>query len=641
MKHGFLRVAAAAPKIKVADTIYNCEQIEKEFDIAAAKKCKVIVFPEFCFCGYTCADLFLQDVLLNGCMDALRKFTEHTKGSDCVAFVGLPLEVSGKLYNVAAAVQNGRLLAYIPKKHIPNYSEFYEARHFAPGNQKSVSVDFTDAAGETYKVPMGTDILLSCTDMPDFVIATEICEDVWVPDSPSIRHAMAGATVIANLSASDETTGKSIYRRSLVSMQSAKLICTYIYADAGEGESTQDLVFAGDNLISENGTVLSQSERFKNQTIYADTDLGRIKSERRRMGTFTSNMNEGYTIVPFEVNKETLELNRYVDDAPFVPESKKDRDRRCEEILSIQSMGLKKRLEHTGCKNAVIGISGGLDSTLALLVIVRAFDALDIPRENIRCITMPCFGTTDRTYTNACNLTRKLNASLTEIDIKESVTLHFRDIGHDISVKNVTYENGQARERTQILMDLANKYNGMVIGTGDMSELALGWATYNGDHMSMYGVNASVPKTLVRHLVRYFADTCKDKELSDVLYDVLDTPVSPELLPPDNGVISQKTEDIVGPYELHDFFLYYILRFGYTPSKVYRLACHAFAGQYDKDTIMKWLKTFYRRFFAQQFKRSCLPDGPKVGSVAVSPRGDLRMPSDACSRLWMEELERM
>ena len=641
MKHGFLRVAAATAVIRVADTEYNCEQMIKEFDRAAKAGCKIIVFPELGICGYTCDDLFLQDTLLNGCKEALGTFVEHTKGFDCLAFVGLPWEYCGKLYNVAAAVQNGRLLALIPKSNIPGYSEFYEVRHFERGSKAAVPVDFTDKSGLTYKVMMGTDILFSCETMPELVVGAEICEDIWVPDSPSIRHALAGATVIVNLSASDETTGKDVYRNSLVSMQSAKLICTYIYADAGEGESTQDLVFAGHNLISENGTVIGESKRFKNETIYADTDLGRIKSERRRMGTFNSAINDSYISIPFKLDIEELELKRFINDAPFVPSSKNDRDKRCEEILSIQSMGLKKRLEHTNCRNVVVGISGGLDSTLSLLVIARAFDALDIPRKNIRCITMPCFGTTDRTYSNACSLTEKLGATLTEIDIKESVMLHFRDINHDPAVKDVTYENGQARERTQILMDIANQCGGLVIGTGDMSELALGWATYNGDHMSMYGVNASVPKTLVRHLVRYYADTCREKELADVLYDVLDTPVSPELLPPENGRISQKTEDIVGPYELHDFFLYYILRFGYVPSKVYRLACHAFMGQYDDETILKWLKVFYRRFFSQQFKRSCLPDGPKVGSVAVSPRGDLRMPSDACSRLWLDELERL
>ena len=460
--------------------------------------------------------------------------------------------------------------------------------------------------------------------------------------------------MIANCSASDETTGKDRYRYDLICGQSARLVCGYIYANAGEGESTQDLVFGGQNIIAENGTCLVQSDRFKNACICADMDLGRIISERRRMTTFKDEENKAssYETVYFELNTEDItkkdskkagqkndEILRYIDPAPFVPHDAGQRERRCEEILSIQAMGLKKRLAHTNCKHAVIGLSGGLDSTLALLVTIRAFDMLRIPRENIHCITMPCFGTTDRTYTNACTMAKKTGASLTEINIRDAVTGHFKDIAHDMEKHDVTYENGQARERTQILMDIANEVGGMVIGTGDMSELALGWATYNGDHMSMYGVNASVPKTLVRHLVHYYADTCGEKELSDVLLDVLDAPVSPELLPPEDGKISQKTEDLVGPYELHDFYLYYVLRFGYSPAKIFRLAVQAFEGSYNRETILKWLKTFYRRFFAQQFKRSCLPDGPKVGSVAVSPRGDLRMPSDACSRLWLKELE--
>ena len=469
-------------------------------------------------------------------------------------------------------------------------------------------------------------------------MGAEICEDVWVACPPSTYHAQAGATLIVNCSASDETTGKDIYRRALISGQSARLVCGYIYANAGEGESTQDLVFGGQNLVCENGNVLAETRRFKNGTAIAELDLQRLVNERRRMNTYTVNTDDDYEIVDFTLEKYDLGLTRYYARTPFVPSSKVDRDVRCEEILSIQAMGLKKRLAHTGCRNAVIGISGGLDSTLALLVTARAFDSLSIPRENITAVTMPCFGTTDRTYNNAVELTRRLGAALTEVNIKEAVRIHFRDIGQDESVHDVTYENGQARERTQILMDIANKSGGMVIGTGDMSELALGWATYNGDHMSMYGVNCSVPKTLVRHLVKYYADTCGDSSLSEILEDVLDTPVSPELLPPTEGQISQKTEDLVGPYELHDFFMYYILRFGYMPHKVYRIACHAFEREYDTQTIYRWLDTFYRRFFAQQFKRSCLPDGPKVGSVAVSPRGDLRMPSDAVRSLWLEDL---
>ena len=493
---------------------------------------------------------------------------------------------------------------------------------------------------ETHVVPMGTRLLFSCRQMPGLVMGAEICEDLWAPDPPSIGHAMAGATVIVNLSASDETTGKDVYRKNLVSGQSARLICGYVYCSAGDGESTQDVVYSGHNLIAENGTVLAESARFVNESIVTELDIQRLCEERRRMSTYGSTQIP-YCRVEFDLKETQTELSRFVDPAPFVPGKKEDRDKRCEEIFMIQAMGLKKRLEHTGSRTAVVGISGGLDSTLALLVTVKAFDLLGLDHKGIVAVTMPGFGTTDRTYENAVSLIRSLGADFREVGIAEAVRIHFRDIGQDENVHDVTYENGQARERTQILMDIANRLGGMVIGTGDMSELALGWATYNGDHMSMYGVNASVPKTLVRHLVRWYADTCEDAELERVLLDVLDTPVSPELLPPEDGKISQKTEDIVGPYELHDFYLYYVLRFGCTPKKIYRLARYAFAGAYSDETIKKWLETFYRRFFSQQFKRSCLPDGPKVGTVAVSPRGDLRMPSDACARIWLEELKEL
>lgn len=593
-----------------------------------------MVFPELVLTGYTCGELFIQKPLLTKVKSELKKLVEFTKGSDMLIFVGLPWEYNNKLYNTAAAIQDGKLLGLVPKRWIPNYSEFYEMRHFNPGWADAVLVPWEDTM-----VPMGSKILFSCTNMENLVVGAEICEDVWVLNPPSIGHASAGATVIVNCSASSEVTGKSDYRRSLISGQSARLLCAYIYANAGEGESSQDLVFGGQNIIAENGNILAESERFVNGTIFADVDLERLECERRRMTTYQTEGRESYTFVEFTLQESHETLERAIDPSPFVPHDAAGRNKRCEEILSIQAMGLKKRLKHTGCRCAVVGISGGLDSTLALLVTVRAFDLLEIPRENIIAVTMPCFGTTDRTYQNACLMTRKLGAALKEVDIREAVTIHFRDIEQDPNKHDVTYENSQARERTQVLMDIANKYNGMVVGTGDMSELALGWATYNGDHMSMYGVNASVPKTLVRHLVRYYADTCGEEELSAVLLDVLDTPVSPELLPPEDGKIAQKTEDLVGPYELHDFFLYYILRYGYHPGKIYRLARKAFDGTYDKETILKWLKVFYRRFFNQQFKRSCLPDGPKVGSAAVSPRGDLRMPSDACSRLWLEELE--
>lgn len=640
MKDGFFRVAAATPKIKVADPVYNCEEICKLIEDGEKHGAGIMVFPELCLTAYTCGDLFSQFPLLKKAKAELRKIVEFSKGRQMLVFVGLPWEHGGKLYNAAAAVCNGELLGIVPKTNLPNYSEFYEQRHFVSGMEIPVE---TDWFGE--KIPMGTNLLFACREIPELVVAAEICEDVWVPCPPSIRHALAGATVIVNCSASDEAVGKDSYRKALISGQSARLICGYIYANAGEGESTQDLVFGGHNIIAENGTVLSVSARFAPETIYADMDLERLTSERRRTTTFPVQEDGEYDTVEFSLDTDAMtgmqdeKLLRLIDNRPFVPHDEAERSRRCEEIFTIQAMGLKKRLEHTGVKHAVLGISGGLDSTLALLVAARAFDMLGIPRNQIHAVTMPCFGTTDRTYQNACTMTLKLGASLTEVDIKKSVTQHFADIGHDPSIHDVTYENSQARERTQILMDVSNEVNGFVIGTGDMSELALGWATYNGDHMSMYGVNASVPKTLVRHLVRYYADTCGEAELQSVLMDVLDTPVSPELLPPEDGVISQKTEDLVGPYELHDFFLYYVLRFGYMPSKIYRMAVRAFAGEYDKAVIEKWLNVFYRRFFAQQFKRSCLPDGPKVGSVAVSPRGDLRMPSDAARRIWMEDLE--
>ena len=641
MRHGFIKTAAVTPKVQVADPEANAQEIIRLAAEAAGNGAKLIVFPELCITGYTCGDLFLQELLLKRAKEELFRIIRETAQLDALIFAGLPWEKDGKLYNVAAAFQGGRLLGLVPKTCLPNYGEFYELRHFARGNKEAddVWVDLGDGEGDY--IPFGTKLLFTCESLPGLAVAVEICEDVWVPDPPSIRHALAGATVIVNCSASDETTGKDGYREALISGQSARLVCGYIYANAGEGESSQDLVFGGHNLIAENGKILSRSARFKNETIYADLDIERIVGERRRMTTFFSKSDEVYTEISFRLKREDTRLERLIDPAPFVPDDSQDRQRRCEEIFAIQYMGLKKRLEHTHCRTAVVGISGGLDSTLALLVTVRAFDSLGLPREGILGVTMPCFGTTDRTYHNACDLVKRLGATLREVDIKEAVSTHFRDIGHDPERHDVTYENSQARERTQVLMDLANQSGGLVIGTGDMSELALGWATYNGDHMSMYGVNAGVPKTLVRHLVRYCADTCGDKELAAVLLDVLDTPVSPELLPPKDGVIAQKTEDLVGPYELHDFYLYYVLRFGFSPSKIYHLARRAFEGVYGDETILKWLKTFYRRFFSQQFKRSCLPDGPKVGSVAVSPRGDLRMPSDASASIWLKELENL
>lgn len=636
MRQGFIKVAALTPKVTVADTQANRKEICRLMDEAEAKGAKILVFPELCITGYTCGDLFYQQVLLREAKKELLAIAKYTQRKDYLAFVGLPLEYNGKLYNVAAAVTQGKVLGLVPKTHIPNYNEFYERRHFAPGMKQPVPV----ALDEDTVVPMGTRVLFQCRQMPELKIGAEICEDVWAPNPPGVEHALAGATLLVNLSASDETTGKDMYRKSLVTGQSGRLICGYVYCSAGDGESTQDVVYSGHNLIAENGTLLAESRRFCNESIYTELDMVRLNEERRRMSTFMTS-DESYINVEFSLKEEKTELTRFVDPAPFVPGNKADREKRCEEIFMIQAMGLKKRLEHTHASTAVVGISGGLDSTLALLVMVKAFDLIGKDHKDIVAVTMPGFGTTDRTYDNAVSLIKSLGATFREVSIVDSVRVHFKDIGQDEAVHDVTYENGQARERTQILMDIANKSGGMVIGTGDMSELALGWATYNGDHMSMYGVNASVPKTLVRHLVCYYADTCADETLQKVLYDVLDTPVSPELLPPEDGKISQKTEDIVGPYELHDFFLYYILRFGCTPKKIYRLANYAFAGTYDTETIQKWLKTFYRRFFSQQFKRSCLPDGPKVGTVAVSPRGDLRMPSDASARIWMEELEHL
>lgn len=634
MKDGFVKAAAGTPDVHVADCAANGKAILKQILEMAKKKAKIMVFPELCITGYTCEDLFWQPLLIEKAREELLHLTAETKDVDALIFLGLPIAHQGKLFNCAAVLNRGKILGIVPKTHLPNYGEFYEQRHFASGGG---FLEYMDLGGE--KVPFGTELLFRCQELPELVAAAEICEDLWVPAPPSIRHGVAGATVIVNLSASDETVGKDSYRRQMVSGQSARLVCGYIYASAGEGESTQDLVFGGHNIIAENGTVLREGVRFENGVIYGDLDVKRLACERSKMTTFPTGDDQGHLGIPFHLEMEKTVLDRTFDPMPFVPSGKADRDRRCDEILSIQAMGLKTRLAHIHGKSAVVGLSGGLDSTLALLVTARAFDMLGLDRAQIQCVTMPCFGTTDRTYRNACTLAEQIGASLKEVNIKEAVTIHFRDIGHDMEVHDVTYENSQARERTQILMDIANQCGALVIGTGDLSELALGWATYNGDHMSMYGVNGSIPKTLVRHLVGYYADTCGDPKLSQVLLDILDTPVSPELLPPKDGVISQKTEDLVGPYELHDFFLYYMLRAGFSPAKVYRVACEAFAGTYDHETILKWLKTFYRRFFAQQFKRSCLPDGPKVGSVAVSPRGDLRMPSDACSTLWLKELE--
>lgn len=635
MRHGFIKVAAATPDIRVADVDYNKGQIIKQMDEAAEAGAKIIVFPELCITGYTCSDLFLQDILLNSAKKALVEIAEHTKNLDALVFVAVPIAVGGELYNVAAALNHGNILGFTTKSFLPNYGEFYEMRQFRPGPKKAEKILF---GGK--EIPFGPQLLFVENQMANLIVSAEICEDVWSPVPPSIEAAREGATVIVNCSASDETIGKASYREALISGQSARLISGYIYANAGEGESTTDLVFGGHNLIAENGTILAEAKRFSNGIIYTEFDVQKIANERRKNTTFTETQEHVLPRIPFGLEQTETILTRTFPSRPFVPRDDQERAKRCEEILTIQAMGLKKRLAHTHAKSAVVGISGGLDSTLALLVTAKAFDALGLERSGITAVTMPCFGTTDRTYQNACKMSLKVGATLREVRIGDAVMQHFKDIGHDPQDHSVTYENSQARERTQVLMDIANQTGGLVIGTGDMSELALGWATYNGDHMSMYGVNASVPKTLVRHLVHYYADTCEDPSLKEVLYDVLDTPVSPELLPPKDGEIAQKTEDLVGPYELHDFFLYYFLRMGYEPGKIYRIAKLSFAREYDDETIYKWLRTFCWRFFSQQFKRSCLPDGPKVGTVALSPRGDWRMPSDACVALWIQNLEK-
>ena len=598
MKDGFIKVAAATPKIKVADPAYNTEEILKIIDETEKNGASILVFSELTISGYTCGDLFLQQPLLTECKNQLLRIVKATENKSMLVVVGCPIVIKQKLYNCAVVISDGSILGIVPKTHLPNYSEFYELRHFTSGEGLEEDLWFGEEFGY---VNVAVNQLFKCKEIPELVVACEICEDLWVPLPPSTYHAMAGATVICNPSASVETTTKESYRRSLVSNQSARLLAAYIYADAGEGESTQDVVYSGHHLICENGSVLAEAKRFTNEIIYADIDVQKLAAERRKMTSFPGGQTDEYFEQEFSLEVKETKITRTFPKAPFVPDNQDERDKRCDEILSLQSMGLKKRLEHTNCKHAVVGISGGLDSTLAVLVTARAFDLLDIPRENLICVTMPCFGTTDRTYQNAVSLIKELGATLKEVRIEKAVRQHFADIGHDENNHDVTYENSQARERTQILMDMANQYNGMVIGTGDMSELALGWATYNGDHMSMYAVNCSVPKTLVRYLVLYYAETTENKKLSEVLMDVLDTPVSPELLPPVDGVISQKTEDLVGPYELHDFFLYYMLRFGFPKSKLYRMAKLTFDGVYDDETIKKWLDKFYWRFFSQQF----------------------------------------
>ena len=638
MRDGFIKVAAGTPKIRVADCRYNAEQIFTLMRQAAHQGVRVLCLPELCLTGYTCGDLFFQPTLLQGAEDGLATILEATRNLDMVAAVGLPVRCKWdhKLYNCAAVIHKGEILGLVPKTHLPNYGEFYEQRWFASGEGKDFMVSL---CGQ--EVSLCGRGLFVCEDMPNLVLGVEICEDLWAPAAPSSLLARAGATVILNLSASDEVVSKAEYRRQLVTGQSARLVCGYVYADAGEGESSTDMVFAGHDLIAENGTLLAQ-RRFSTGLTVSEIDVDKLVYERRRMNTFTAPEEEVWRSY-FNLEPATTALTRPISTTPFVPSDAGDRAERCDEILRIAALGLKQRLEHTGAKTAVVGLSGGLDSTLAILITGVAMKLLDRPAGDIIAVTMPCFGTTDRTRDNAVELASRLGATLKRVDIGEAVRQHFKDIGQSMENHDVTFENGQARERTQVLMDIANQTGGLVVGTGDLSELALGWATYNGDHMSMYGVNASIPKTLVRHLVRFVAGDKaeEDEALSAVLTDILDTPVSPELLPAIEGKIAQKTEDIVGPYELHDFFLYYAVRWGFSPRKVLRLTEYAFGRSYDRATLLKWLNNFYRRFFSQQFKRSCLPDGPKVGSVTLSPRGDWRMPSDAVAALWLDELAQL
>ena len=633
MRDGFIKVAAASPSLKVGNPSFNKDRIIKLMNEAEAKGVKILVFPELSITGYTAGDLFFQSALLESASEALLEIAEASAALDVLSFVGYPLRYNGKLYNTAAAVKGGRILAFVAKRNLPNYSEFYEERWFTPSPKENLVLESEDG-----DILFGSRIIFSASFPSSLKIAAEICEDLWVPDPPSTHHAAAGATVLVNLSASDEIIGKSEYRRALVSGQAARTVSAYIYADASEGESTTDMVFTGSNVISENGTILASVEYSCDSLLITEVDTDRLERERAARNTYMTE-EDGYDYIDIEFDEEETLLTRPIDPHPFVPSDEDRRRERCEKILTLQALGLKRRLSHTKSRKVVVGLSGGLDSTLALLVAVRAFDMLALDRKGIVAITMPCFGTTGRTKSNAEKLALTEGVDFRTIDIGESVKSHFRDIGQSMDDLSVTFENGQARERTQVLMDVANKEGALVIGTGDLSELALGWATYNGDHMSMYGVNGGVPKTLVRHLVRYVAETTSIKEEAEVLLDILATPVSPELLPARNGEISQVTEDLVGPYELHDFFLYNMVRLSFSPGKIFRLASIAFSGIYDCETIYKWERTFIKRFFQQQFKRSCLPDGPKVGTITLSPRSDWRMPSDGDSEIWLKALD--
>lgn len=655
MKDGFIKVAACTPEIQVADVDFNVDKIISQLEKCREEGVKVAVFPELCITGYTCQDLFFQNALLDKAMEGVVKIAKTTADSDMLVAVGVPVRANGKLYNCAAVIQDGEVRAFVPKTHLPNYNEFYEARHFAPYRGECAAIDLREYGQLEFIPPMEQTVFV-CEEIPELVVGFELCEDLWVADPVSNYLAKSGATLICNLSASDEVIGKDSYRRQLVSNQSARLVAGYIYCSAGDGESTQDMVFSGHNIIAENGSILAESRLFENGITISEIDFKKLAFERRKISTYPESnsvwdqLNEIYKpyfldVLPVDYITFDMcdtKLTRKFSKTPFIPANQAERNERCHLILQMQSHGLMKRIAHTHSKTVVIGISGGLDSTLALLVCVMAMDLLKRPHTDIVAVTMPCFGTTKRTRSNAEILCDALEVTFREVDISKAVLQHFEDIGHDYNDHSVVFENGQARERTKVLMNIANQVSGMVVGTGDLSELALGWATYNGDHMSMYGVNASIPKTLVRHIVQYYGDTCTSDTLRNVLYDILDTPVSPELLPTDESgtEMTQKTEDLVGPYELHDFFLYYGIRWGFEPSKVKRLAKYAFEGNYPDEVIDKWLKTFYRRFFSQQFKRSCLPDGAKIGSVTLSPRGDWRMPSDAVAKLWLEDIDK-
>lgn len=654
MKDGFIKVAACTPEIQVADVDFNVDKIISQLEKCREEGVKVAVFPELCITGYTCQDLFFQNALLDKAMEGVVNIAKTTADSDMLVAVGVPVRANGKLYNCAAVIQDGEVRAFVPKTHLPNYNEFYEARHFAPYRGECAAIDLREY-GQLEFIPPIEQTVFVCEEIPELVVGFELCEDLWVADPVSNYLAKAGATLICNLSASDEVIGKDSYRRQLVSNQSARLVAGYIYCSAGDGESTQDMVFSGHNIIAENGSILAESRLFENGITISEIDFKKLAFERRKISTYPASAEWDYSSKDsgfldmenisrerFSLEIGETALTRKFAKTPFIPSNQAERNERCHLILQMQSHGLMKRIAHTHSKTVVIGISGGLDSTLALLVCVMAMDLLKRPHTDIVAVTMPCFGTTKRTRSNAEILCDALGVTFREVDISKAVLQHFEDIGHDYNDHSVVFENGQARERTKVLMNIANQVSGMVVGTGDLSELALGWATYNGDHMSMYGVNASIPKTLVRHIVQYYGDTCTSDTLRDVLYDILDTPVSPELLPTDESgtEMTQKTEDLVGPYELHDFFLYYGIRWGFEPSKVKRLAKYAFEGDYPDEVIDKWLKTFYRRFFSQQFKRSCLPDGAKIGSVTLSPRGDWRMPSDAVAKLWLEDIDK-